>query len=357
MPYHLDMPQLGQYERRVQDFVSGWQVVVCLLLCFWALSSAAAPARQNEIFYYVPADDAWASFSSHVNQISVLAPQVFLIDESGAVHGAVEERVRTLAQQHKVRLMPLLFNEKPEAAHAMLSEPKRRRQAVADCLRLCEENGCRGLQVDLEDVALPDKDNFTEFVREISKAFRARHLQISVAVPTPLLQPSPGFTYPETFGGFAVIAQPYDLRALAKLVDFVTLMTYGQYGVGTAPGPIAGYSWVEQSIQYALQFVPAGKLSLGLGLWAYRWCNQQVSHSGVVEAEELARKNGASPQWNAWHRSPWFEFDGDNCHNVIWYENQRSLREKLKLVRRYHLYGFSAWRLGQEDPDLWRLLR
>jgi len=326
-----------------------------ILLC--AALPVIAQAQSQAIFYYVPSDDGWASLAAHAARIPVLAPQVFILDESGKIQGGVEEKVRSLAAQYGIGLMPVLANEKPEAAHNMLVDPALRKQVIADALRLCQEAGGVGLQLDIEGVLQADGEAFTEFVREASQAFHERHLQLSVALPTPLLTPSPGETYAEWFGGFVVYREPYELEQIAPYVDFISLMTYGQFGKGTAPGPVAGYPWVEQSIRYALQFVPREKLSMGLGFWAYRWCGQQITYSGYAEVESIAARTGAAPRWHAGLRSPWIEGDVDGCRTTVWFENRRSLREKLKLARHYHLHSFSGWRLGQEDPDFWRELR
>ncbi len=329
------------------------RILISLLVACAAFAPPSAAAKGKAIYYYVPVEDAWTSFANHASQIPIVAPQVFLLDDTGTVHGAVEERVQLLARQHRIAIMPLLANDKPEAAHALLIDPHKQRQAIADALQRCEEAACIGLQLDLEGVSLDDGKAFTDFVGEAARAFHTRHLQLSVAVPTPLFQPSPGINYGMMFGGFVVMPQPYDLREIARAADFISLMTYGQYGAGMPPGPVAGYFWVEQSLRYALQFVPAKKLSMGLGFWAYRWCNDDVTYSGSGELEELAAGAGAVPQWHVWHRSPWVDFNLNGCPTVAWYENQRSLGEKLKLVKRYHLHGYSAWRLGQEDPHFW----
>jgi spore germination protein YaaH len=319
--------------------------------------SAYADSPQA-LFYYVPTEDGWESLSQHIGKISILAPQVFIVDETGQVHGEVEERVRALAKQHGVELMPLLANVKPEAAHAILSDENRRHQVIADALRLCQASGCAGLQLDIEDVLPADGPAFAAFAREAAEAFHAQHLRLSVAVPSPLFSASlPKEKYTATFGGFGVDARPYPLDQIVPHVDFVTLMAYGQYGQGTAPGPVAGISWVEQSVRYVLQRVPAPKLSLGVGLWAQHWCNQQVTNKRYVELEALNSEAWRKARWDKTQRAPFFEYEGQGCHAVVWYENRRSLKEKFKLVSRYRLLGFSAWRLGQEDPEIWKELR
>jgi spore germination protein YaaH len=44
---------------------------------------------------------------------------------------------------------------------------------------------------------------------------------------------------------------------------------------------------------------------------------------------------------------------GDTLRTA-WFDDARSLREKLKLVQLYHLRGYAAWRLGVEDPEFWQ---
>ena len=40
---------------------------------------------------------------------------------------------------------------------------------------------------------------------------------------------------------------------------------------------------------------------------------------------------------------------------TVYYEDQRSLRGELDLMSRYHLRGYAAWRIGDEDPAFWTI--
>ncbi len=324
------------------------------------LPTFALGATPKGLFYYVPTEDGWQSLLANVRKISILAPQVFIVDRAGTIQGKVEERVRLLAARHQIPLMPLLINENfsPEVAHNILSDAQLLRRVITDSIRLCLENGCSGLQLDFEGVTLEDGKDYTEFVREAARAYHGRKLQFSVAIGSGLFAGSlPPQNYAVLFGGFPVYPVPYETEKLARYVDFISLMSYGHYGKGSAPGPTAGYPWVEQSIRFLLQSVPPEKLSMGLGLYAQRWCNQEFSDGSYRETKLLASRTGAVLRWHDWHRTPWFEFQEAGSRNIVWFENRQSLREKLKLVRKYRLNGFSAWRLGQEDPEFWKELR
>lgn len=332
----------------------------CLFAGLAALSTAlrAHAAERQALFYYVASDDGWDSLSRHIDKISIVAPQVFIVDKTGQIRGSVEERVRSLAAGHRVPLMPLLADDNADATHAILADPNLQSQVIAEALRLCQASGCAGLQIDLEGVTSPDRPAFASFVRQAADAFHAQHLLLSVAVPSALFSATlPKEKYAATFGGFAVEGTPFPLAQIVPSVDFVTLMAYAQYGPGTPPGPVADKTWVEQSIRHVLQVVPPNKLSLGVGLWAQRWCKDQVTFHRYPELQALNAAASRKPHWDKSHRASWFEYDDHGCRTTVWFENRRSLKEKLKLVSHYHLLGFSAWRLGQEDPGIWDELR
>ena len=101
----------------------------------------------------------------------------------------------------------------------------------------------------------------------------------------------------------------YDIAALAKSVDLVCLMTYDQQTRWTMPGPVAGWQWTVDNLNYALQFVPKEKLSLGIPLYGYHWYtgaptedkstgedkpNPTADYIGTPDALQLATPTTAS---------------------------------------------------------------
>ena len=48
-------------------------------------------------------------------------------------------------------------------------------------------------------------------------------------------------------------------------------MTYDQNTHWTTPGPVGGWIWTKDNMEYALQVVPREKLSLDIALYGYRW--------------------------------------------------------------------------------------
>lgn len=327
---------------------------MCLSLPAAAQSVLRTGART--IFYYTQTEDSWESLQTNSGKISVVAPHVLVAGRQGAVQGGVEVRVRALAQENGIEVMPVLINAdfSAEVAHAILSDESRRRRLVSEAVMRCEANQCAGLQLDFEGVAPEDFAAYLALVREMSAALHQRKLYLSVAVASPLFTGSrPLDHYKTTFGGYVVTPSSMDLKEISRHSDFLTLMAYDHYGRGAPPGPVAGYPWVEQSIRYVLQHVPASKISLGIPFYGRRWCWQDVTEIGFPAVQTLLQETKAARKRHPWQRTPNFEFEQNGCRNIVFYEDRDSLQEKLRLVRKYRLPGISAWRLGQEDPRFW----
>jgi spore germination protein YaaH len=53
---------------------------------------------------------------------------------------------------------------------------------------------------------------------------------------------------------------------------------------------------------------------------------------------------------------PYTFFENGGLFEYIFFEDARSFRAKVDLIKKYKLRGFSAWVLGNEDPKVWEVL-
>jgi len=73
--------------------------------------TAVAQNAGERLFYYVDREDSYNSLVKHIDQITVLGPQVYVIDSLGIMWGSLDRRVDALARKHGVKIMPLFTNE------------------------------------------------------------------------------------------------------------------------------------------------------------------------------------------------------------------------------------------------------
>ena len=72
---------------------------------------SSSQSTGERLFYYVDREDSYNSLVKHIDQITVLAPQVYVVDSLGIMWGTLDRRVANLAKQHGVKVMPLFTNE------------------------------------------------------------------------------------------------------------------------------------------------------------------------------------------------------------------------------------------------------
>ena len=157
---------------------------------------------------------------------------------------------------------------------------------------------------------------------------------------------------------------PYDYKALADTLDFISYMTYAQHTGGSTPGPVAGYAWMVASLTYALDAgVPPSKLSLGLAGYSDYWTSTYNWREGSrPRARDIAyptlmaiiNKAGATPRWDKTQHAWVAMWEDHGVFEHAWLEDVRAFTDKLALVKMHGLRGYSVWLLGAEDPRVWK---
>jgi spore germination protein YaaH len=344
------------------------RVLTLVALASGVSTRARAQQPLERLFYYVDNEASYNSFVKHVDQITILGPQVYTVDSLGIVWGSLDRRVIDLAKRRNVKVMPLVVNEAfhQPSLRRLLADTGARARATRAFVGLCREYGFWGIQFDIENVNLEDRDRFTAWVAETAKALHAAGATLSIAV----------VHRPEDFAGplgyhrflYESWREGYDLAAIAKAADFISVMTYSQHTRRTPPGPSAGLPWTREVVDYVLRYVPAEKLSLGIPLsgehWFTRYDNtipeRARSWSEGVSwtwGSGLAERNGAKLQWDSVQAVNWTYFENGGTFEWLFLENAKSFGVKLALARDKKLRGFSAWAVGSEDEAIWDVLR
>jgi spore germination protein YaaH len=340
------------------------------LLCFTLLAGALAIAHAQKplvsLFYMTDTPDSIRSFLAHSEKIGILVPTWYSVDANGLVTGAPNPEVLRVAQQNHIPVMPIVASFSKAAFHSLLGNHDAQTAMIASLLQQAKLNGYIGIQCDFEDIAWTDRDALSALVKESADALHSAGLQISIAtVPN-----APGYPGAGAFARwiYADWRGAYDLKALAQSVDLICLMTYDQHTRWTVPGPVAGWQWTVDNLNYALQVVPPQKLSLGIPLYGYHWYtgnpvvkdeekpNPTADYIGESDATLLAQEYGGTPQWDPVDHTAWFYIYRDQMREWVFYTDTRTFEDRYKLAQEHGLEGFCSWVLGTEDPAIWKLL-
>lgn len=345
-----------------------------------ALKSAALPlnlrqtSTQNPqaLFYMTRDPNSVRSFLAHADRVDILVPAWYTVDATGLVSGGPNPLVMQTAREHHVPVMPIVAGAGFVQAevHKLLTDPNAQGAMISELIAACKENGYTGFQFDFEDVNWTDQQAFSAMMGAAADALHKQNLEISVAtVPN-----APGRAGETGFDAWLYENWQgvYDLKTLARSADFICLMTYDQHTRWTAPGPVAGWDWTVENVDYALKFVPANKLYVGIPLYGYHWFagtparitpanpiekpNPSAEYISTPDALDLARAYGGHIEWDPRDRTAWFYFYRDNMREWIFYTDARTFRERYDLAKRRGLGGFCSWVLGTEDAGIWDVL-
>ncbi|GGG95165.1 glycosyl hydrolase family 18 protein [Silvibacterium dinghuense] len=338
--------------------------LAAFLLVFGGLAQAENP---KALFYLTRDPKSVRSFMEHASQIDILVPAWYSVDADGLVSGGPNPAVIEKAKAAHTPVMPIVANDasSQEPFHKLLGDIHAQSQMVDQLIEIAKQNGYTGWQFDFENVNWTDRDALSRIVELTADRLHKAGLQLTIAtVPN-----APGLAGETGYAKwmFANWRGAYDLAALARYVDLICLMTYDQHTRYTPPGPVGGWGWTNENLDYALKVVPPQKLSLGIAIYGYHWFsgtpqkpeekpNPTAEYISGSDALDLAKAYGGAVQWDPVDKSAWLYFYRDDEREWIFFTDKRTFEARYDLAKQKGLQGFCSWDLGDEDPDIWSAL-
>lgn len=343
-----------------------WKTALAVTGAALMLTNLHPPAAvKAEMFhmayvYFGSKDSIIAEVANTRGMLDVVSPPYFDVDAGGSLKlsGLFSASVVSELKAMGVKVVPFLSNHwNRELGQKALDN----RAALAEELAyVIMEYNLDGVNVDIENVPETYREEYVDFIRLLREKL-PEGKEVSVAVAANPQQWDKGWH------------GSYDYQALAQYADYLMLMAYDESYPAGPEGPVASLSWADQSIRYALQFVPPDKLVLGLPFYGRYWLQgtDDPAHQGmgvsIRKINEMIGIYDGTVTFDEETGSPMAVIviePGDPETKVagvtlpagtyhVYYENNESLRRKVELAQQYGLKGTGSWSLGQEDDSFW----
>ncbi len=293
--------------------------------------------------YYGNPGESVESVEDTKGSVSIVYPSYFDLNEDGSLKITNMLDKDFIEEMHKrnIKVVPFLSNHWDRSlGRKALSN---RENLAEEIVKAINEYNLDGVNVDIENVDHLDTKDYTDFVKILRKKLPS-HKEVSVAVAA------------NPKGWKTGWQASYDYKELGKYSDYLFVMTYDESYQGSDPGPVASISFVEKSIQYALKYVPAEKIVLGIPFYGRYWKEGDAiggKGTSLKKIEDVITKYNGRVYFDKTSKSPMATVNTPQGTYIYWYENEESIKEKLKLVQKYDLRGSGSWSLGQEVQSIW----
>lgn len=132
-------------------------------------------------------------------------------------------------------------------------------------------------------------------------------------------------------------------------------MTYEWGYTYSAPRAVSPVNEMRRVLSYAVTKMPPSKILLGFSNYGYNWLlpwkqGQAAQVISNAAAASLAASVFAQIRFDEAAQAPFFNYtDPAGRRHEVWFEDARSVRARLALVREFGLAGISIWTVNMRN--------
>ena len=319
------------------------------------------------------AGDAWTAYPlDALDRLYLFEVELTAQGTLGDTHGWPERWVALTgaARRAGVSVVPTVTVHPEAAVEALLGDPASVRRAAATVTSLLSAHPeFDGVHLDLEifrPVAPSTREGYVDLARQIRQGLDRLRSGTVLSVFLPALD----------------LSDAYDEAGLAEVADYVVVQGYDlHHRTGERAGPVAAVrgwaplDWTTVVDRLVGMGLAPESLVMGVPLYGYRWPTEgpepgsPTRGPGVIlplsappdvlpelpRAEGEARRHGVARDPAS--DSPYFAYRDEDGWVQGWFEDARSLRDKLSFVERHGLGGVAYFPLAYGGGDVREVLR
>lgn len=238
-----------------------------------------------------------------------------------------------------------------QIAQSVLNDEKARTTLINNIVSIVQSKNYYGVNVDFEYILPADREAYNNFLRLITARMNEIGKIVLTAVAPKLNAEQKGLLY-----------EAHDYPAHGQIVNRVILMTYEWGYLAGPPQAVAPLDQVRRVVEYAVSVIPSNKILMGIPNYGYDWTlpykkDTLAQTFSNVEAVNRALRNNSDIKFDPTAKSPYFSYyDAKGKQHIVWFEDARSIRDKLLLVNELKLAGISYWTVGREFPQNYLVL-
>ena len=289
--------------------------------------------------------------------VNVVSPAFFHLNSKGELTenvGQAGQEYIEWAHSNGYKVWPMVQNAGNGMINVtsdIMNDYNKRQELINEIVVACVRYKLDGINIDFENMKQEDKDMYSRFIIELTPRLKDMGLVVSVDVTAP--------------DGSETWSMCFDRNVIGDVADYIIFMAYDQYGTSSnKSGTTAGYDWVNVSLNKFLKTeeIKSDKIILAIPLYTRLWTED--SSGKVVKQTTVSLKNmynvipdGVEKQWDDNLKQYYVEYQDGQYTKKIWIEDEKSLTEKISLIKNNNLAGVASWEKGMETDNFWTFLK
>lgn len=310
---------------------------------------------------YWDQERAYQSFKKNAHSLDYINLFWYYLNSEGEIatyeYATENPEIIQYAHENNVKVIPILTNLpdkdganwSSERVENVIKNRESRQRHIQNILDKLAEFNFDGIDIDYEQVEYSQKENFTLFIKELALELHKNNKLLIIA-----LHPKTKTASEDSLGAFQ------DWEKLAEAADYLSIMSYGEHWAESDPGPIASIKWLKKISDYSSSLnIPKNKINLGIPLYGLSWkedSEDSAQSLTFAEIQKLITTKKLEPKWDTIAQSPYLNYSEDDNNYKVWFESTASVKTKIDLAKKSGFGGIYFWRLGGEDPELWKTI-
>ena len=278
--------------------------------------------------------------------LTFLSPFSYSISPSGELVSPQDDDL--IYSAARTAVMPLMVvtniydgTFSTEVLSQILADENAKARLIDSIMYELDRKGYYGVNLDMEYIAPEDREDYNDFLRELSERLHNGNYVLITAVAPKYRADQPGILY-----------ESHDYPVQGEYADYIIIMTYEWGYTYSAPMAVQPIEEVRKVLSYAVSEIPSEKILMGMPNYGYEWTLPYMRGTaarsvGFAEATEIAIANNAEIFYDEKSQAPYFYYTDKGVRKVIWFDDPRSISEKLKLVDEFDLAGASWWTINR----------
>ena len=289
--------------------------------------------------------------------VNVVSPAFFHLNSKGELTeniGQAGQAYIEWAHSNGYKVWPMVQNAGNGMINVtsdIMNDYNKRQELINEIVYYCVKYRLDGINIDFENMKQEDKDMYSRFIIELTPRLKDMGMVVSVDVTAP--------------DGSETWSMCFDRNVIGDVADYIVFMAYDQYGTSSnKSGTTAGYDWVNVSLNKFLKTeeIKSDKIILAIPLYTRLWTED--SSGKVVKQTTVSLKNidktipdGVEKQWDDNLKQYYVEYQDGQYTKKMWIEDEKSLKEKINLIKNNNLAGVASWEKGMETDNFWTFLK